>query len=383
MNRRIFLKGVGSSAVVLLSMRSLTACEQLIIEPKIEGSETAFLTDARDGSWYLQMGSGIAKEDAPELSRESWSLELAIDGEVVSTVSFDQLEALAAKKLSTWKTMRCVFGKQVGTLSTAFTANGIFTGVALTDLLDALPDVSLPANIVKMRTFGADGFEGSIPIERVLSPGVQIPVLLAHDLNGAPLTKLRGAPVRLILQEKFGYKNVKWLERLDFSSDAAKFGKYEDELFGSSAIAEEIDLGGENSLMNIVTKPASGQGAEIQGPDAVLSGIVLTGHGTITGLEVSVDAQEFVPVTLATQEEALATLTPALRDLANQTEQARNAMTFPYPNVWVPWSHTITDLSPGTHTIVLRATDSRGVTQETTTRIPIETNPTRLSFTIV
>jgi DMSO/TMAO reductase YedYZ molybdopterin-dependent catalytic subunit len=40
-------------------------------------------------------------------------------------------------------------------------------------------------------------------------------VLLAYELDGKPLPREHGAPVRLVIPEMYGYKNVKWVERID------------------------------------------------------------------------------------------------------------------------------------------------------------------------
>ena len=37
--------------------------------------------------------------------------------------------------------------------------------------------------------------------------------MLAYEMDGKPLPREHGAPVRLIIPEMYGYKNVKWLQR--------------------------------------------------------------------------------------------------------------------------------------------------------------------------
>ena len=39
-------------------------------------------------------------------------------------------------------------------------------------------------------------------------------VMLAYEMDGKPLPREHGAPVRLIIPEMYGYKNVKWVERM-------------------------------------------------------------------------------------------------------------------------------------------------------------------------
>jgi len=40
-------------------------------------------------------------------------------------------------------------------------------------------------------------------------------VMLAHTMGNAPLSRAHGAPMRLIIPEMYGYKNVKWLHRIE------------------------------------------------------------------------------------------------------------------------------------------------------------------------
>ena len=40
-------------------------------------------------------------------------------------------------------------------------------------------------------------------------------VLLAYEMDGKPLSRGHGAPLRLVIPEMYGYKNVKWLERIE------------------------------------------------------------------------------------------------------------------------------------------------------------------------
>ena len=38
-------------------------------------------------------------------------------------------------------------------------------------------------------------------------------VLLAYEMDGTPLPRPHGAPVRLVIPEIYGYKSVKWVEQ--------------------------------------------------------------------------------------------------------------------------------------------------------------------------
>jgi DMSO/TMAO reductase YedYZ molybdopterin-dependent catalytic subunit len=40
-------------------------------------------------------------------------------------------------------------------------------------------------------------------------------VMLAYEMDGKPLAREHGAPVRLVIPEMYGYKNVKWLSQIN------------------------------------------------------------------------------------------------------------------------------------------------------------------------
>jgi len=40
-------------------------------------------------------------------------------------------------------------------------------------------------------------------------------VLLAYEMDGKPLPREHGAPLRLVIPDMYGYKNVKWLNAIN------------------------------------------------------------------------------------------------------------------------------------------------------------------------
>jgi len=55
-------------------------------------------------------------------------------------------------------------------------------------------------------------FRGSLPMARVLEDPFDLPpVILCYKLNGQWLEPKRGGPVRMVIPEAYGFKNVKWI----------------------------------------------------------------------------------------------------------------------------------------------------------------------------
>ena len=39
--------------------------------------------------------------------------------------------------------------------------------------------------------------------------------MLAYEMDGQPLSREHGAPLRLVIPDMYGYKNVKWVEQVN------------------------------------------------------------------------------------------------------------------------------------------------------------------------
>ncbi len=138
----------------------------------------------------------------PEFDPNTWRLEI---GGLVSnpqTLSYDDLLSLPqAEQVSTF---HCVTGWTVEDVHWA--------GVRFADLLAA----AKPLPQAKALSFVSAElpYVDSLTLEQVLEPDV----MLAHRLDGAPLSQPHGAPVRVVIPEMYGYKGVKWLQRIELTA---------------------------------------------------------------------------------------------------------------------------------------------------------------------
>ena len=46
-------------------------------------------------------------------------------------------------------------------------------------------------------------------------------VMLAYEMDGGPISRPHGAPVRLVMPEMYGYKSVKWVDHIELGTDPA------------------------------------------------------------------------------------------------------------------------------------------------------------------
>lgn len=139
---------------------------------------------------------------APEPSPEPY--RLLIDGAVtrVTELSLDDLQALAGGELA--EDFTCLEGWVV--------PGQVWAGVPLSAVLRLVQP--LPGAAWLRVSF--DSFVWPLPIERAGD------VLLALDLNGAPLTREHGAPVRLVVRGGECFTSVKWVDRLELSAMAGE-----------------------------------------------------------------------------------------------------------------------------------------------------------------
>ncbi|KAF0289308.1 putative sulfite oxidase, mitochondrial [Amphibalanus amphitrite] len=103
----------------------------------------------------------------------------------------------------------------------AAVGNATWTGARLTDVLKAAGyDVnSGPGKHVCFEGLDTDPsstpYGASIPLETAVDP--RRDVILAYEMNGQPLSRDHGAPVRVIVPGVVGARNVKWLGRITVS----------------------------------------------------------------------------------------------------------------------------------------------------------------------
>ena len=177
---------------------------------------TAPVTDTNDVFVLSHLG-------VPRVDSAQWSL--TIDGLVGSSRTFT-LEVLKARpKVEVEAVHNCCGSPTEPTVPTRRVANVRWGGVDLASLLD---EVGVDPGAAFLWSYGLDGgdFFGSacdwfvkdLPLARLVAGGV----LLAYELNGAPLPAEHGFPVRLVVPGFYGTNSVKWLWRLQLAAE--RFG---------------------------------------------------------------------------------------------------------------------------------------------------------------
>mmetsp|Transcript_36653 Transcript_36653/g.98187 ORF Transcript_36653/g.98187 Transcript_36653/m.98187 type:complete len:529 (-) Transcript_36653:232-1818(-) len=112
---------------------------------------------------------------------------------------------------------------QFGAISTA-----VWKGVLLREVLEEAgltsPKVAEKMGVKHIIFKAIDGLQASIPVEKALNPYGD--VLLAYEMNGEPLPREHGYPLRLVVPGSVGIRNVKWVGEIT-TSDVEAVGPWQ------------------------------------------------------------------------------------------------------------------------------------------------------------
>jgi DMSO/TMAO reductase YedYZ molybdopterin-dependent catalytic subunit len=223
-----------------------------------------------------------------------------------------------------------------------------WTGVRLADVLRAS---GVRTGAVHVAFTGADfGALPSIPkVARSvpLDKAMERHTLLAYAMNGAPLPKIHGYPLRVVVPSWAGSASIKWVARIDVL-DAPLKGPYMDESYRIPRFP--VEPGGRmppDALMtqawpvkSIITHPAPNARVSV-GKPVLVAGKAWAGEHDITRVEVSFDEGR--------------TWRRAELDAAADKY------------AWRTFSFAYTPQRPGYTTVLARATDDAGNVQPAVT----------------
>jgi len=131
----------------------------------------------------------------PTFDPETWHLR--VGGLVQRPVSLSYRDLRALPRAEQVSTFHCVTGWTV--------PNVRWAGVRITDLFDRV--LPLPEAGALQFVSAEDPYVDYLTMRESLLQDV----MLAYEMDGKPLPREHGAPLRLIIPEMYGYKNVKWL----------------------------------------------------------------------------------------------------------------------------------------------------------------------------
>ena len=255
----------------------------------------------------------------PNVDVDKWTLE--VKGLVTKPLKLTLNEVKkAGPPVERYQTFECISNEVGGDLI----GNAKWKAVRARDIL-SLAEVKPGAKTIVWHA--ADGYTESIPLETAMDPVT----LLAYEMNGAPIPQKHGAPVRVLLTNRYGMKQPKWLIAIEVSDREYRStkGYWEQQGWGQDAYVKV------NSAFRVETK---------EGAALTLGGWAFAGDRVISKVEFSPDGgKTWLPA--------------AVKEPLGE-------------NTWQFWSATWTPPKPGDYMVKVRATDGSGVLQ------PEEPKPT-------
>jgi len=145
-------------------------------------------------------------EQPPTVAAADW--EVIVDGLVNNPLRLDRAAWLELPRTKETRDFHCVEGWSVDGLG--------WEGVRVADVLRR----AQPQPQGQFVTFHAYGgtYLDSLP----MAEATAAETLLADRLDGKPLPTGHGGPLRLVIPSQLGYKNVKWVVRVEVTADRAQ-----------------------------------------------------------------------------------------------------------------------------------------------------------------
>lgn len=143
------------------------------------------------------------------VDREKYTLQITGLVDSVRTFTYDQV--VSRPSIKKVVELHCVEGWSVTIL---------WEGILVKDLLSEAR-VDSAANTVIFHA--SDGYSTSFPLSYIMENDI----IMAHRMNGLTMPPERGFPFELVAENKWGYKWIKWIDRIELSDNDKYRGFWE------------------------------------------------------------------------------------------------------------------------------------------------------------
>ena len=198
--RRVVLGVLGLGGLALAFGRQLSDAEQSVlgvVGPRDPTGLTQLIPAGAGFRFYSVTGS-IPRRDVA-------SVRIAVGGLVARPRTWSMADLAHLPQATLVRDFQCVTGWRVPAVT--------WSGVALADVLAAArprPE----ATAVRFTSY-----DGSYSESLTLDQARRRDVLVATGLQGKPISAAHGGPVRVAVLPMYGYKSLKWLDRIELTRD--------------------------------------------------------------------------------------------------------------------------------------------------------------------
>ena len=197
MGRRVVLGVLGLGVLTTVVGRQLSDAEQRVlgwVGPRDPTGLSQLVPAGAGFRFYSVTGSVPRRDPAP----------VTVAGLVTRPRVFGRADLDALPQTRLVRDFQCVTGWRVPEVA--------WSGVALPDLLDAV-GVRPEATAVRFTSY-----DGAYSESLTLEQARRRDVLVATGLQDRPISRPHGGPVRMAVLPMYGYKSLKWLDRIELTA---------------------------------------------------------------------------------------------------------------------------------------------------------------------
>lgn len=196
LGRGAFVGVVAAGVGVLFGGRAISKATSKVTQPLTDSVGLAGVVPS--SGWRIY----TVASTMPRFDEASWRLE--VGGLVDKELSLSYADLRALPRVTQVSTFHCVTGWVI--------PNVTWTGVRIGELLQRAG--AQPEGKALAFTSYEQPYVDSLTREQALLPDV----LLAYEMDGRSLPREHGAPLRLVVPKMYGYKSVKWVSRIDLTT---------------------------------------------------------------------------------------------------------------------------------------------------------------------
>lgn len=144
---------------------------------------------------------------------------MVLSGLVETSQNYKYDQVLEFPKYTKMVRLNCVEGWSVDIL---------WEGVLLKDIFD---DIGVKPEANTVIFYAHDGYSTSLPLDFILNNNI----IMAYKMNGVEISPERGFPFELVAEQKWGYKWIKWITKIELSDDKEYKGYWEQRGYSNDA----------------------------------------------------------------------------------------------------------------------------------------------------